>query len=194
MNSLTSLEARARSGDVGAFGELIRQWDHDLRGVAWAVVRTAVDTDDIMQATYEKAFRSIATFRGESTLKTWMHSICYRTAIDHVRYERRREHESDDLLASGLAPDSTSTDAINRREIAAALTYLDTETSALLMLVAGLGYSFEEASNIAGIPRGTVASRVARARKSLRQTSWSSDGFMHPGSDPRPPGKGTLSE
>lgn len=56
------LEVRAGRGDAAAFGALIRRHDPDLRGVAWSVCRLANTTDDIMQAAYEKAFRSIDGF------------------------------------------------------------------------------------------------------------------------------------
>ena len=53
---------------------MIRQWDHDLRGVVWAVVRSSHATDDVMQTAYEKAFRSLDRFGGRSAMKTWLHS------------------------------------------------------------------------------------------------------------------------
>lgn len=169
VNSPNEREARARQGDVAAFGELIREWDHDLRGVVWSIVRSAPDTDDIMQAAYEKAFRGIADFRGAASMKTWLHSICYRCAIDHLRYEGRRIHESDAVLRTRAASESTSDAAISRSELATTLAGLDPGQRALLMLVAGLGYTFDEAATITNLPRGTVASRVGRARKALRQ-------------------------
>jgi len=168
LSSSATQEARARSGDVHAFGELIAEWDHHFRGVVWSVVRSANSTDDVMQIAYEKAFRSITTFRGDSSLKTWIYSICYRAAIDHARYEGRRRHESADVLMARPSLDSPSDTAVDRSELAAALGQLDVETRALFMLTAGCGYSFDEAAVIAGLARGTVASRVGRARKALR--------------------------
>ena len=87
------LERSARDGDADAFGQLLRLWDGDLRGVAWSVARSAAATDDIMQDAYERAFRAIDGFNGESAMKTWLHSIVYRSALDFVRYEDRRAHD-----------------------------------------------------------------------------------------------------
>lgn len=169
MNSPYEREANARGGDAVAFGELIREWDSDLRGVVWAVVRSTSDIDDVMQAAYEKAFRGLSEFRGTASMKTWLHSICYRSALDHVKYEGRRRHESDDVLCLQPSTASTSDSAISRSELAETLAKLDPEQRALLMLVAGLGYTFDEAAQITGLPRGTVASRVGRARAALRR-------------------------
>ena len=162
------LESRARGGDAAAFGALIRAWDRDLRGVAWSVVRSADGTDDVMQAAYEKAFRSLGRFDGRSSMKTWLHSIIYRTALDHVRYEGRRRHadlEVVDQIRPGA--DSASDRAIGQIELGQAMDALDPEQRAALMLTAGLGYSFDEAAAITGERRGTMASRVSRARKKL---------------------------
>lgn len=163
------LETHARSGDAQAFGSLIRDWDHDLRGVVWAVVRSAHATDDVMQSAYEKAFRSLSGFDGRASLKTWLHSICYRTAIDYVRYESHRRHEDvTEMPVVPQAPDAAN-QALASVELGTAFASLGDEQRVLLMLTAGLGYSFDETAEIVGLPRGTVASRVSRARKQLDQ-------------------------
>jgi len=169
VTTLPGLEARARSGDSQAFGTLIADWDNDLRGVAWSVLRSASDTDDVMQTAYEKAFRTVSSFRGESSMKTWLHSICYRTAIDHLRFEGRRRHDDADALVSMRASDSPSETASASVDLASVLDSLDPEVRALLMLTAGLGYTFDETAEIVGLERGTIASRVSRAKKALRQ-------------------------
>lgn len=166
-----SCEQRAIAGDVDAFMQLIRAWDDDLRAVVWSVLRASTAmTDDVMQAAYEKAFRALGNFRQEASMKTWLTRICLTTAIDHSRYERRREHEPLDVLENVTAATrpSSSDAAISRVELAAALEMLVPETRALVMLTLGLGYPFDEVAEIAGLPRGTVASRVGRAKEAIR--------------------------
>ena len=163
------LEQRARQGDAAAFGELIRAHDRDLRGVVWGVVRNQTDTDDVMQQAYEKAFRSIKTFDGRSTMKTWLHTICYRVAIDYVRYEGRRRHEDQSVLDQRPIPGPEGP-ALDRLEVTDSLDQLDPEQRALLMLTAWQGYTFEEAAEIVGTQRGTVSSRMSRVRKKM--TRW----------------------
>ena len=164
------LERSARDGDAGAFGQLLRLWDGDLRGVAWSVARSAAATDDIMQDAYERAFRAIDGFNGESAMKTWLHSIVYRSALDFVRYEDRRAHDDASELGnvatttSGTQPDVT---AVDRSELASVLEACTLEERAMLMLTTGLGYSFDETAAILDMKRGTVASRVGRVRARL---------------------------
>jgi RNA polymerase sigma-70 factor (ECF subfamily) len=154
--------------DARSFGRFIRDHDQQLRGVAWAVVRDQHQTDDIMQTAYEKAFRALPDFDGRSSLSTWLHSIVYRTALDHVRYEGRRRHDDVDNM---IHLDDRRTDAaasgIGRVELEAAMDKLAPEERTALMLVAGWGYSYDDAAAIMGEARGTVASRVSRARKRL---------------------------
>lgn len=166
--SSSDLESRARQGDPSAFGELIRDWDHDLRGVAWSVVRNADATDDVMQTAYEKAFRSIARFDGQASMKTWLHTICLRTAIDHTRYEAHRRHDDVTGLTSPPTSPDAAASAVASVELDQAFNSLDGVERLLIMLTAGLGYSFDETATIVGMPRGTVASKVGRARERLR--------------------------
>ena len=164
------LEQSARGGDAAAFGQLLRLWDRDLRGVAWSVVRSASATDDIMQDAYERAFRAIDGFEGGSSMKTWLHSIVYRSALDSVRYEGRRAHEDVTELGSVAAttpaahPDVA---AVSRSELDSVLESCSPKDRAMLMLTTGLGYSFEETAAILDMKRGTVASRVGRVRARL---------------------------
>ncbi len=156
--------------DARSFGECIRAHDQQLRGVAWAVVRDQHQTDDVMQAAYEKAFRALPTFDGRSSISTWLHSIVYRTALDHVRYEGRRRHEDvDELRSLSAGGDSAAGFGVGRLELEAVMDQLSPPDRAALMLVAGWGYSYDEAAKILGEARGTVASRVSRARRRLER-------------------------
>jgi len=168
----SSLEKRARGGDAAAFGALIREYDHDLRGMMWSILRTTHGTDDVMQTAYEKAFRSIRGFDGRSSLKTWVNSICYRAAIDHIRHEQIRRHDDVDthhaVGHAALAGRRSEIEAVEDQiEVDAFMALLEPEERALLMMTVGLGYSFDETAEIVGMKRGTVASKVSRARSRL---------------------------
>ncbi len=150
-----------------AFVELVKVHDRALRSVAWSVVRDPHALDDVMQAAYEKAFRSLDSFDGRSAMTTWLHSICYRTAIDHVRYEGRRRHADLDSVRDVAAPTGVAGPAIAGIEFAEVMNQLDRDQRVALMLTAGLGYSFDEAAEITGMRRGTLASKASRARKRI---------------------------
>lgn len=168
-DSLRALEAEALAGDPGAFGLLIRRLDGDLRRLAWSVLRDNHAVDDVLQQTYEKAFRSLAKFDGRSTIKTWMHSICYRTALDHIRYESRRRHTNIDEAELPVAQSPTSDSVLSRAELRELVDQLDPAVRAALLMTAGLGFSFDEVAAITGEKRGTVAARVSRARQRIER-------------------------
>ena len=167
----TDLEQRAATGDPAAFGSLLRVWDHDLRGVAWAVTRDQHAIDDVMQDAYERAFRSLGSFDGRSSLKTWLHTIVHRTAIDRSRYEGRRRHDDVDDPATTLPDSSTTTDqsALARLDVDDMMRSLAPDQRVALMLTVGIGFSYDEAAKITGDSRGTIASRVNRARTRLQR-------------------------
>lgn len=169
------LEQRARLGEAAAFGQLARLYDRDLRNVVWSVLRSPSLIDDVMQSAYERAFKNIASFDGRSSIKTWLASICYRTAIDHARYEGRRKHPSLDDDDATVVHDATLADNVDvsariadRDELSRAMEQLAPEEAAILTMTAGLGYSYEEVASILGLARGTVASRASRARQRLQ--------------------------
>lgn len=167
---------KIRAGDARAFGRYIRIYDDRFRGVVWAILRNREAVDDVMQAAYEKAFRSIGTFDGTSSLRTWLHSICHHAAIDHLRYESRRRHDQlgEDTTAwpdpaSGAGMPADLVDAkLQAKDVLGALP---PDQRAVLYLTAALGYSFDQTAEITGLKRGTVASRVSRAKHSLRKAA-----------------------
>ena len=172
----TDLEVRARSGEPQAFGQFLRLHDRDLRNVVWSVFRSPAHIDDVMQSSYERAFKKISTFNGRSSLKTWLASICYRTAVDQARFEGRRRHTSVDDDDAAVHYDGTlesdvdiSSLVSSRDELERAMATLSTDEAAILTMTAGLGYSFDEVAEIMDIKRGTVASRASRARKRLQE-------------------------
>ena len=166
---VTELEKRAMAGEAAAFGQVVRLYERDLRGLVWSVVRDHHQADDVLQAAFEKAFRRVKTFRGNGSMKPWLQSICYRAALDHLRYEGRRRHSNIDQIPPIEADDDVAMRVETLDGFYAVMDSLDPETRALLMLTAGFGYTATDAADITGMPVGTVNSRLSRARQRLRQ-------------------------
>ncbi len=172
MRRSLTIDASQPPADAASFGRQIRAWDAELRGVAWSVVRSQQATDDVMQDAYERAFRALHTFEGGSSMKTWIFSIVYRTAIDYLRRETRRQHESIDLLAGSADDVRTSSfapDPLAAIELESLLDSCTPEQRSILMLTAGYGFSYDETAEILDMSRGTVASKVSRLRTRLQR-------------------------
>lgn len=164
-------EGRPRPGDVEAFTALVRRHDDDLRALVWSVVRDRWLMDDVLQAAYEKAFRGLGSFRGGSSVRTWLHRICYTTAIDALRHESRRRHRVLDDGAPGSVPAivDVAEGASRRVDLARAWAELPADQRAALTLVAVHGMTYEEAAEVCGTRAGTIASRMSRGRARLRE-------------------------
>lgn len=162
---------RARRGDQEAFGALIRHYDPFLRALAFRLLGDRDRMDDALQEAYLKAFRALPRFRGESALRTWLYRIAYNACLD----ELERSSRVAALPLAGMAEEPASgsdlAEAVSRRQcLAAALAGLPVDARAAVLLVDAEGFDYREAARILGVPAGTVASRLNRARAALRRT------------------------
>jgi RNA polymerase sigma-70 factor, ECF subfamily len=158
---------RARRGDQEAFAAVIRHYDPGLRALAFRLLGDRDVMDDVLQEAYVKAFKGLPRFRGDAKLGTWLYRIAYNACLDELRRSRRR----DDLPLAEELP-STSLDpgevAVGREELARALAMLPHDERAAVLLVDAQGFDYRQTSRILGVPEGTIASRLNRARASLR--------------------------
>jgi RNA polymerase sigma-70 factor (ECF subfamily) len=166
------LLARSAKGDVDAQHALIDRHSRYLFGVAHALSGHPQDAEDLVQETFMGAFRS--RFRGESTLRTWLVKILMRRA-GMLRRSRRRESSNVSLDASGVnepavasgAPGGGGADA--RLDLSVMLAALSPEHRQVIVLRELEHLSYEEIAEALGVPRGTVESRLYRAREELRK-------------------------
>lgn len=151
----------AREGDDVAVAELVRLTQDDVRRLC-AVLGSRGEVDDLVQETYLRAFRSIASYRSEAPFRAWLLSIGRRVCADHVR-RRQRERRLIDRVRSTAAAD----DAPGREHTEELLAGLDPDRREAFVLTQVVGLSYEEAAEVLGCPIGTIRSRVARARADL---------------------------
>jgi RNA polymerase sigma-70 factor (ECF subfamily) len=158
---LTELAMRAQGGDRVALSDLVRATQADV----WRVCAHLADhdqADDLTQEVYLRALRSLPTFRGESSARTWLLAIARHTAIDSVRAAVRRRS----MLAK-LRPAEPSADRTPATDLEALVAGLDVDRRSAFVLTQIAGCSYDEAAEICGCPVGTIRSRVARARADL---------------------------
>jgi len=99
------LVARLQAGDQDAFEELVRTYGGRLLSVARRFVRNEADAQDVVQAAYLSAFRSLRRFEGGCQLSTWLHRIVVNTALMKLRTRRRKPEESIELLLPSFQND-----------------------------------------------------------------------------------------
>lgn len=157
---------QALGTDPGAMDLIYRLYAGRLYRYASALTGDSEAAQDAVQETMLAAWRNSASFDGRSRPLTWLVSICRNKVVDMMRRKGRREvpvHCPEDTAFNqmGIAVGAKADfwDAFGR---------LPREQREVLLLVFYSGFSQEEVTRILGIPRGTVRSRVYRARKNLQ--------------------------
>jgi len=159
---------RAQRGDHGAFHEIVDHYEGRLRVLAYHLLRDADQMNDALQDTFVKAWSGLPGFRGDAALGTWLHQICYRICLDHLRRQKVRPagEEFPDELAD---PRDDVGGLALREQVSAALGRLPVEQRAVLLLVDREGYDYGTVAEALDVPVGTVASRLSLARAAMRR-------------------------
>lgn len=146
-----------------------------LRRYAHALVHDRDHADDLVQDCLERAIARRDQFRGEAPLKPWLFRILLNRYRDLLRRAPPHLVAVEDLVAE-LSRPGTQEGHLALAEVHAAIDRLPPDQRAALLLVALEGLSFEEAARLLDIPRGTLMSRLARARASLRSMTGRDEG------------------
>ena len=163
------LVRRARCGDHGAFHELVDRHARGLYGLAVSLVGNPADAEDVLQETFAGAFRGLRSFRGQSSVKTWLSQILVRQAAKHYRTQRRHGAGGlDERAAARPVVASAQQRADLRMDLSGAILALGPEQREVILLRELQGMSYEQIATVLGVPMGTVESRLFRARRHLQ--------------------------
>jgi RNA polymerase sigma-70 factor, ECF subfamily len=160
--------AAARRGDRAAFTAIVHHYEHRLRVLAHHILQDPQLVDDALQEVFVEAYTGLPRFRGDAALGTWLHRITCNVCLQQLRRSARRPAISETPVEEDCAAPDEVAAVIDKRVIAAALAGLPAEQRILVLLVDRDGYDDRAAGKLLGIPRGTVASRLAAARGRLR--------------------------
>ncbi len=144
-----------------------------LYGIAHALTGNAADAEDLVQETFVGALNG--RFRGESSIRTWLVAILVRRAgmLRRARGRRRERQSLDDgetgRATKNAAAGSGAPRSDAKLDLATMLQGLSLEHRTVIVLRELHGMSYEEMADALGVPRGTVESRLFRAREELRR-------------------------
>jgi RNA polymerase sigma-70 factor (ECF subfamily) len=172
----TDLVREARQGDRRAFDRLVELHLPQVWATVWRVLRHREDTEDVVQEVFITAHRSLSGFRGDSKLSTWLHRIAVTRALNHVEKAEEKLRRASDPIEPGAfdGPRAIGTPlrALEAKELmrrlADCLEKLPIAWRAILALRDAEENSYEHIAETLHVELGTVRSRLARARASLK--------------------------
>ena len=170
-----ALVARARDGDDDAFRRLVERHQAAVARTVFGMLGSRDDADDVGQETFVRFHQALSSFRGESSVRTYLVRIAMSTALNALRSTRRRELRfvrDDTAIDRAVDPvaEIVATDDSTAHRTRVALDTLSPEHRAVVVLRLLDERSTKETAEILQIPEGTVLSRLSRAVQQLRVT------------------------
>ena len=169
----------ARNGDQAAIGELVQQYQKRVFALAVRMCPTPELAEEAAQEAFLAAWQGLPFFRGDSAFATWLYRLTRNVCIDFLRAQKRRQtvplHLNDDegetelpLPDTAEGPEERAVAGERRRALAQAMQALSPEHREILTLRVIEDLPYEQIAQILGVRTGTVKSRLARARISLK--------------------------
>lgn len=171
------LVALCQRNDATAFSELVARHQDRVYAAVLRFCGNAEDACDIVQRAFINAFRKIGEFKGDAAFSTWIYRIAFNQAISFRRENRRstvsiHSKEGDGLIAEPIddrPPGEAMESEETRKKVQEALERLEEGDRQIIILKDLQGQSYDEIAAILNIPKGTVRSRLHRARLELRE-------------------------
>lgn len=168
------LVARAKQGDLLAYGELVSRYQNQVYNLARRMLPSEEDAEDAAQETFIRLYRCLDQFRGQARFSTWLYRIAANKCLDAWR---RKKQEKQQLAGSvfqhsreptGSGPEEELLREEQRQDVRAALLRLPEKYRIVLVLQHYHGLNYGEISLALGLPAKTVATRIYRAKQMLR--------------------------
>ncbi len=171
----TDLALRARDGDRDSYRKLVERYQEVAFRTAYVVTRSAADAEDAAQEAFVKAYLQLDRYDPGAPFRPWLLTIVANEARNRRRAEGRRlVYESRAARQAALdhmvpSPEAAAVQSEAANQLLTAINRLPERERLIVGLRYFLELSEEETAHVAGIPRGTVKSRLSRALKRLRQ-------------------------
>jgi RNA polymerase sigma-70 factor, ECF subfamily len=165
-----ALLGRIGRGDEDAMAAFYREHGRVVLAQVLLVVGERVLAEEIVQDTMLAVWQGAGSFRGESSVRSWVIGIARRQTRDRLRGRHLRVADEAflaDQPSSGPGPEVTALDRAELAEVKGAIRDLTPPQREVLGLVFGAGLSLPEVAGVLAIPVGTVKSRLTAARTAL---------------------------
>ena len=172
-----------QNGDELAYEQLIERFQTSVYNLAYRLLNDQADASDVLQEVFLKVFRNVNSFRGDSTLRTWLYRIAVneshnrrRWLFRHRRGETTIEETFEDnetrerpLMDNGESPFDFTLNREAQILLEEGLAAINPVYRSVLVLREIEDMSYDEISTILEVSIGTVKSRIGRGREALRK-------------------------
>lgn len=183
------LLVQIKQGDLATFEQFATRYENKLYTIAYRYMGNYADASDLAQEAFIRIYRSINTFRGESSLLSWMARVVTNVCKDELRRRAKDNTISMDEMAEAGCPQLADSgaksleDIVLRREwqeeVQHILNSLSEEHRTVVVMRDIQGYSYEEIAFFLKCSMGTVKSRISRARHILKDRLLANNELLH---------------
>jgi RNA polymerase sigma-70 factor (ECF subfamily) len=166
------LAVQAAGGDRRAFDALVTRHRQAVYRLCWAATGNHADADDAAQETFVRVYRSLPSYDPARSFGPWLRKIAWNCGLTIRRDGNAGVPgvagcDAPEAVDPAPGPEESAAGNEERQRVAGAMAALPAELREVLVLRAVEGLSYAEIASVAGIPAGTVMSRLSRARKRL---------------------------
>ncbi len=181
------LVAKAKRGDWSAFEQLFWRYQERIYTFIWHFLQSKEASEDLTQETFIRAWESLSNLKSNDSFQAWLHQIARRLCLDKLRRtqwetpmstianhdgQEASDSEAESELELGSEnlphPEQIALENELKTAVRVAVNKLSQPLREVVVLHYLEGLPVDEVSKILDIPIGTVLSRLARARESLR--------------------------
>jgi len=169
MNSGDDLDRvrRAKAGDTSAFGELVLEHERVVFNLALRMVHDREDARDLAQTVFIKAYRALNGFDERHKFFSWIYRITINESLNFLERRRQTTPLDESMVSTDPRPDERHRDTRLEDIVQQELTGLTEEYRQVILLRHFLNRTYQEMSEMLGIPEKTIKSRLYTARQRL---------------------------
>lgn len=172
-----------RAGEEEAFTEVVQIFQHRVFNICFRIIGNRQEAEDVAQEVFIAIFKSVAGFRGDAALSTWIYRIAVNRAKNRLKFLGRRSHDEhqamedtaeaamvdNPLSAAVPGPDGQALGNELEGIIQDGLAQLSDDFRVILVLRDIENLSYQEIGEVVDLAEGTVKSRLFRARVALKE-------------------------
>ena len=180
MDDDLAIVLRVKDGNGAAFEEIVHLYEKKIYTYTYRMTGSREDAYDLSQEIFLRAYKSLAFFKMESKFSTWLYRIAANICVDFFRKNKKHDEtaltgETEDgpyereIADRRFSPESELEKKQLREEMGKALQSLSREHRQMIVMRDINGLSYTEIAQALELEEGTVKSRIARARSSMRR-------------------------